>query len=903
MKHPRLLVFYSFVLCLFFMTNAFGAIGNDESKDSSFCPAPIINTFSPSSGPENTVITINGSNFNTANSVSIRGIITSFTIINDTQITAIIPAGTSDTSGISIISNGGCTGNSSTDFTLLDSDCETANIYISELYDAQSGAYGVIELYNPTNTTVNLDGIYEIFRYGDIGDSDTDATVISLTGSIAPLSTFIIQSDGSDPCTGFAVDFTLGAGFNDNDEFRLFKNGVLIDIVYAPNESGYTIIRNADAPLSQTTYDSNDWSINSSENCSNLGSHTADPIVDNLPNITQPNNQEICENNTASFSVAVDSGSYTYQWLVLNNSGNWLTISNDSNYSGATTNTLTISNAASSFNGFQYYCIISSASCDLVSNAAQLIIDNPAVHSLSDQTVCTSYTLPTLTDGNYFTATDASGSPLNAGDVISISQTIYIYNEIGTAPNNCSNESSFEVTISGTPNVDTISDQTICTSYTLPTLTDGNYFTGSNGSGSPLNAADIISTTQTIYIYNEIGTAPNNCSNESSFEVTISGTPNVDSISDQTVCTSYTLPTLTDGNYFTITDGAGSSVNAGDVISTDQTIYIYNEIGTAPNNCSNESSFDVTISGMPNVDTISDQTACTSYTLPTLTDGNYFTETNGSGSPLNAGDVISTNQTIYIYNEIGTAPNNCFNESSFEVTISGTPNVDTISNQTLCTSYTLPTLTDGNYFTGSNGSGSPLNAGDIISTNQTIYIYNEIGTAPNNCSNESSFEITIYPATDFTLDASNISTINNTLIVDMTDVTLDYFYAVDYSSLQTSNIFNNLSEGFHTLHVSDLNNCIIKSLTFEIKVDLHIPVFFTPNNDTYNDLWTVTDRNHIVKKILVFNRYGKLIKQLIPHQYSWDGYYNGHVLESNDYWYLITLNNGKELRGHFALKH
>lgn len=55
----------------------------------------------------------------------------------------------------------------------------------------------------------------------------------------------------------------------------------------------------------------------------------------------------------------------------------------------------------------------------------------------------------------------------------------------------------------------------------------------------------------------------------------------------------------------------------------------------------------------------------TSYTLPTLTNGNYFTETNGMGTPLNTGNVISTSQTIYIYNE-----STCYsNESSFVVVI------------------------------------------------------------------------------------------------------------------------------------------------------------------------------------------------------------------------------------------
>ncbi|SDH74325.1 T9SS type B sorting domain-containing protein [Winogradskyella thalassocola] len=1051
MKRINLLIHYTYVLSLFFITNAYATVGSDVITDKSVCPAPIINTFTPSSGPENTLITISGSNFNGAASVSIDGVSTSFTIINDSQITAIIPAGAVDTSSISIISTGGCTGTSSTDFTVIASDCEPADIYISEIYDANSGDYAVIELYNPTNSPVVIDNIYIIERYGDVGNATPNNTFSDIVGTIAPLSTFVIQMGSGTNCSPLDVDFNIPTGINDNDEFKLFKNGILIDVVNSPDERGYTVIRNADAPIPQTTYDSNDWSIDSSENCSDLGSHTADPITNTIPDIIDPITQTICENGTVTFNTTLDTSIFQYQWKVLDASGNWVNVANASPYSGAQTSALVITNAPLSFDGNQYYCEVNYNSCPLITKAAQLIIDSPAVDTLSDQTVCSNYTLPVLTDGDYYTATDGAGTQLNAGDVISTTQTIYIYNEIGTAPNTCHNESSFEVTITGTPDVDTIANQTVCSSYTLPALTDGDYYTATDGAGTQLNAGDVISTTQTIYIYNEIGTAPNTCHNESSFEVTITGTPDVDTIANQTVCSSYTLPALTDGDYYTATDGAGTQLNAGDVISTTQTIYIYNEIGTAPNDCSNESSFDVTVSGTPNVDALSDQTECGSYTLPALTNGNYFTGSNGTGTPLNAGDtisttqtifiyieigtapdtcnnessfevtitsapavdtianqavcsnytlpaltdgnyytgpngtgtplnageVISTTQTIYIYNETGIAPNTCSNESSFEVTVSGTPNVDTLSDQTECGLYTLPTLTNGNYFTGTNGTGTPLNAGDTISTTQTIYIYveigtvpdtchnessfdititgapsvdtlanqiicseytlptltngnyftgpsgtgtlfnagdiitnsqtlyiyNEIGTAPNTCSNESSFDITINDAVDFTLDESNISISNSTLMVTMTDQTLDYLYAIDYSSTQTSNVFNDLTEGIHTLYVTDLNGCIIKSLSFQIEVDLFIPAFFTPNNDNAHDTWTVIDRNRIVKEILIFNRYGKLIKQLIPSNYSWDGYYNGKMLESNDFWYLITLVNGDELRGHFALKH
>ncbi|WP_445711803.1 T9SS type B sorting domain-containing protein [Flavobacterium sp.] len=53
---------------------------------------------------------------------------------------------------------------------------------------------------------------------------------------------------------------------------------------------------------------------------------------------------------------------------------------------------------------------------------------------------------------------------------------------------------------------------------------------------------------------------------------------------------------------------------------------------------------------------------------------------------------------------------------------------------------------------------------------------------------------------------------------------------------------------------------------------------------------------------LYFDRYGKLLKQISPLGSGWDGVFNGKPLPSSDYWYAITLENGKTVKGHFTLK-
>ncbi len=141
-------------------------------------------------------------------------------------------------------------------------------------------------------------------------------------------------------------------------------------------------------------------------------------------------------------------------------------------------------------------------------------VDNPA-----DVLTCdgSEYILPALTEGNYFSGPGATGTVYNVGDIISASMTMYVYGMSSTS-NACTDENSFEISINNLP-VDNLPDVTQTGSYTLPALVNGNYYTGTGGTGSALSAGDAITSSQTIYIYNtDAGTG---CTRESSFDVTI----------------------------------------------------------------------------------------------------------------------------------------------------------------------------------------------------------------------------------------------------------------------------------------------------------------------------------------------------------------------------------------------
>ncbi|RYE27583.1 MAG: hypothetical protein EOP48_34380, partial [Sphingobacteriales bacterium] len=138
-------------------------------------------------------------------------------------------------------------------------------------------------------------------------------------------------------------------------------------------------------------------------------------------------------------------------------------------------------------------------------------------------------------------------------------------------------------------------------------------------------------------------------------------------------------------------------------------------------------SFSLIVNPTPEVEPQSDVVVCDEYILPALTVGNYFTGQNGSGTQLPVGTAINSTQTIYVYAQSNTVPN-CTNEDSFLVEVNITPVVDTPAAVVACNEFILPALNVGNYFTGTNGTGTPLFAGDVINTTQLIYIYAETGT-------------------------------------------------------------------------------------------------------------------------------------------------------------------------------
>ncbi|GEC79339.1 T9SS type B sorting domain-containing protein [Flavobacterium aquatile] len=128
-----------------------------------------------------------------------------------------------------------------------------------------------------------------------------------------------------------------------------------------------------------------------------------------------------------------------------------------------------------------------------------------------------------------------------------------------------------------------------------------------------------------------------------------------------------------------------------------------------------------------------------------------------------------------------------------------------------------------------------------------------------------------------------------------------FLYQLDNSDFQTSNVFFPVSPGFHTITVVDETFCTNLTATATI---INYPHYFTPNGDGTHDYWNIRGLSSN-SEILIFDRFGKLLKQIFTNQVGWDGTYNGQTMLSDDYWFTVKYTeNGSEklFRSHFTLK-
>jgi gliding motility-associated-like protein len=287
-------------------------------------------------------------------------------------------------------------------------------------------------------------------------------------------------------------------------------------------------------------------------------------------------------------------------------------------------------------------------------------------------------------------------------------------------------------------------------------------------------------------------------------------------------------------------------------------------------------------------------------------------EQNELTNPFSYFNETAYNQIIYARIEDG---NDCFGISKIKLEVLKLPDLNTVIADTFVCSN-LPTffiqlnsgIPDGSpssdYTYAWSKDGTPLTTKTASTLDVSIAGLYAVEVKNNSgCSKIRTMKVT----------ASDVAKITNIAITDLSDVNSitinvsgqgQYEYSLDAPSgpFQDSNFFDNITAGIHEVYINDKNGCGTVSQTIAV---IGVPKFFTPNGDGQNDFWNVKGVNNTFNAnstIYIYDRYGKLIKQITATSQGWDGTFTGQPLPSDDYWYSIILEDGREAKGHFSLK-
>jgi len=274
-------------------------------------------------------------------------------------------------------------------------------------------------------------------------------------------------------------------------------------------------------------------------------------------------------------------------------------------------------------------------------------------------------------------------------------------------------------------------------------------------------------------------------------------------------------------------------------------------------------------------------------------------------------NTIPYSQTIYARIENS---NNCYGISEILLTVEKLPEIPANETAYYC-------LNKAPYFINLNAgvqSDASNNYNYDWSTGENTYDIqiNQPGTYSVHVTN---INTGCFKSKTITVEPSNVAALIDINITDGTQnniVTVlvsgegEYEYQlvngnkVTYAPYQKNNVFENVHSGLYTVFIHDAkNDC--GTINEPISV-VGFPKFFTPNGDGYNDRWQVQGISSMFQpdtEITIFDRFGKVLKQLNPLGDGWDGSFNGQILPADDYWFSVVLQDGRVFKNHFTLKH
>jgi gliding motility-associated-like protein len=395
-----------------------------------------------------------------------------------------------------------------------------------------------------------------------------------------------------------------------------------------------------------------------------------------------------------------------------------------------------------------------------------------------------------------------------------------------------------------------------------------------------------------------------------------------------------TSPGFTNGGIFTSTSGLSINSTNGNINLTSSIpgnyVVTYTIIGN-PSNCQNmaSSTFMITINPLPSITpNTTQQSLCINTAINTISYniGGFATGASITTGSLPLGLTGTYNNGVFTINGIPllsgsfnytlTTTGGCSPDASFNgiIIINSLPIVtlpqdgyicvDDVGNPTGTFLLSTNISTATNSFVWSNSSGIITGQSGSNYTVTTPGNYSVITTNINTgCKSERATTTiaSFFPPLNVIATKTNYFTDIQTIRITVLPEGI-YEYKLDNNLFQENNEFTNLSMGTHEVFVIDKFGCGLKKIVVQI---INYPNYFTPNGDSYHDLWNINElKNQLNSYINIFDRYGKLIKQIKPSGPGWDGNYNGNPLPASDYWftvYYVEQNKNEQFSSHFSL--
>ncbi|MEO8235669.1 MAG: T9SS type B sorting domain-containing protein [Flavobacterium sp.] len=889
---------------------------------------------------------------------------------------------------------------------------------IPDQLDTDSDGDGILDIIEAqvntsvtlTNTDTNLDGLDNAFEPG-LTPVDTDGDGV--------LDYLDLDSDND----GILDSDELIAD-TDNDGIKNYReldsdNDLCNDVIEAgfldPNGDG--ILGNNPLTISPNGQVSSGVGYTTP----NANYITYAPIVIT----TQPTIAPTCELQNATITLA-DNGGNTYQWQVSTDGVTWNNIVNNATYSGATTNTLTITAVPFTFDGYKYRVQLNKVgnSCGLISADATLIIyalpvvndvtiiqcddDLDAIASINltinNNLISTNWANETFTYYTTLAGAQTADTSVLIPNPLAFTNTtspgaITVWTRVVNA-NGCFRTAQINVQVIATQipttysksfsscddYVDAANDNrdgiatfdisSVTTDLLTNVLPPGNYnikyyrnIADRDAQTNPIpnitNFRNDMPSNQTIWgrVDSTISQA---CYGFARVFLTVEKLPFANAVTFPAACDDNTSDTVINHAFITSSlettligsnqsypvtvtyfDSSGNPLldsNGNPVVSpfpasfltATQTIkaIVTNNTTLA---CTDETTIQFTVDAKPVANPVTIVPSCDDLASGSDTDlksgfdtSTYqstilgaqtgmivkYTDSNGVDiSPLPNPFITPTQTvTVTVTNPLNT---NCLATTTLDFIVNPLPSINLVDTGVICSN--LPTLTitldaginDGTPTTSYtyvwSYNGTPIVPAETNYTLQNVNragIYTvEVKTAPPGCPRTRT--ITVAPSNIATILAPSITDLvdNNTVTINITG-TGDYVYSLDeeFGPFQESNVFTNVTAGVHTVYVKDLNGC---GTVPKVVYVLGIPKYFTPNGDGIHDYWNVQGVSSTFNAktiIYIFDRFGKLIKQISPLDQGWNGTYNGIELPATDYWYNIEFEDGRNMKGNFALK-